>query len=144
MSVFGACRVHDLPDDVERLPQLPSFHGNLADGMHREVRDPVQLAVVNQGGLVPLITFLLKYVFLVKLYFYTDILFSVYDVTQHCSLTELQQHCDHINYNLRSERSRLSLGRNSAIKITNEAISEHPYDYNPVTSVNLHGTRYFF
>ncbi|KAK6109857.1 hypothetical protein QQG55_37640 [Brugia pahangi] len=94
--------VHDLPDDVERLPQLPSFHNNTADGMQRELRDPMQLTVVNQ---------------------------------------EAQQHFDQIDYNLRSERSRLSLGRNSAIKIADEVISEHPYEYSPVTSVNLNGTR---
>ncbi|KAL3981667.1 hypothetical protein ACH3XW_43985 [Acanthocheilonema viteae] len=94
--------MHDLPDDVERLPQLPSFHNNIAEEMHREIRDPVQLEIANQG---------------------------------------LQQHFDQINYNLRSERSRLSLGRNSAIKISKEAVFEHPYDYSPGTPANLHGTR---
>ncbi|CAG9535672.1 unnamed protein product [Cercopithifilaria johnstoni] len=93
---------HDLPDDVERLPQLPSFHNNMAGEMHREMRDPVQLTVPNQ---------------------------------------ELHQHFDQINYNLRSERSRVSLGRNSAIKITKEAMPEHPYGYSPGTPANLHGTR---
>ncbi|KAM3726779.1 Chromatin assembly factor 1 subunit [Dirofilaria immitis] len=92
--------MHDLPDDVERSPPLPSFHPNMAEGMHREMRDPAQL--VNQ---------------------------------------ELQQHYDQVDYNLRSERVRLSLGRNSAIKITNEAMSEHPYNYSPMTSVSLHGNR---
>ncbi|EFO22405.1 hypothetical protein LOAG_06084 [Loa loa] len=94
--------VHDLPDDVERLPQLPSFHSNMVEGMQREIRDPIQLAVVNQ---------------------------------------ESQQHFDQIDYNVRSERSRLSLARNSAMKIANEAISERSYDYSPMTSVNLPGTR---
>uniref|UniRef100_A0A8R1TVP0 Uncharacterized protein n=1 Tax=Onchocerca volvulus TaxID=6282 RepID=A0A8R1TVP0_ONCVO len=92
--------MHDLPDDVERSPPLPSFHNNMAEGMHREMPDSVQH--VNQ---------------------------------------ELQQHFDQIDYNLRPERSRLSLGRNSAIKITNEAMPEHPYNYSPVTSVNFHGIR---
>uniref|UniRef100_A0A0R3S1S2 PDZ domain-containing protein n=1 Tax=Elaeophora elaphi TaxID=1147741 RepID=A0A0R3S1S2_9BILA len=94
--------MHDLPDDVERLPQLPSFHNNTAEEMHRDMRNPVQVAVANQ---------------------------------------ELQQRYDQINYNLRSEHGRLSLGRNSAIKITKEAMSEHPYDYSPGTPVNLYGTR---
>lgn len=42
--------MHDLPDDVERSPPLPSFHNNMAEGMHREMPDSVQH--VNQGRLV--------------------------------------------------------------------------------------------
>ncbi|VDM91685.1 unnamed protein product [Litomosoides sigmodontis] len=95
-------RVHDLPDDVERLPQLTGFHSNVIGEMHREMRNQVQLATVGQ---------------------------------------ELPQHFDQISGNLRSERNRLSSGRNSGIKITKEAVSEHPYDCSAAAPMNLHGTR---
>lgn len=58
-------------------------------------------------------------------------------------LADPQHHFDEIDYNLQSERSRLSLGKNAAVKITSESFPEYPYDYDMMTSVNLHGTRYF-
>uniref|UniRef100_A0A915PZI2 Bm8830 n=1 Tax=Setaria digitata TaxID=48799 RepID=A0A915PZI2_9BILA len=95
--------IHDLPDDVERSPQLPSFHNNnMTEGMHREMRDSIQLAVLNQ---------------------------------------ESQQHFNQVDYNLRPERNRISLGRNTAVKLTDEALNEHPYDYGSVASVSFNGTR---
>lgn len=58
--------MHDLPDDVERLPQLPSFHGNMAEDMQREMRNSVQRVVINQGRLIYLIIFLSGHFFVCK------------------------------------------------------------------------------